>query len=699
MRRLITKTKFSQKQLGIIIAALVSFGLLLVLLINAAAANPSIYLNPDSTLVDPGAEFSVDVLVDTQGRPVSYVKAAYSYPSNLLDLVSIDYTNTQFPLDLQSTSSDGSIVISRGPNLGTAPVSGNGLLLAKLNFRAKDTASGTAGITFDTGSSVLIDNDTVANLLPGLGGFVVHNYITFNSVTPPPPTVEKVAILSLSPSTQSVKNGDTFNVAVRVNSQSELINNVGIKLNYPSNLADFVSATSAGSPFTLVPNPASASGGVVTIDQSIGAGASAVNGDQLVTTLTFRAKLDATGSSNLTFGLGSAVYRSSDGADVFKDSVGAAVAFEGAPPPPPPPPPPTAPVAVLFIQPATQSVEGSSNFNLSVRVNSYEEAINSVAVRILYPADEVDFISSSSSGSQFSLVPTPGVSSGGVVSVDQSINVGAQPTTGDQLVTTLTFKAKTSVSGTGGFNFTTGSAVYRASDSDNTLKEVINSVVAFSGLKAPVAPSVSPAPAPAPYSVPKYSPAPTLNYENRSSITSSTDSSDTTPLEFKNVAGEFVVVELIVLDENKKPISNAKVTIGSYTAISDQNGKAIFNNVKPGTYEVKVEGKKSIEPSRIKVDVVSSGASQNFTVATSTSAKNPASWTLILVSTLAVVIILGAVAYFTNRANSNLFGSVQSISKIGTKQSKSGSAKQTSKINSTNVNTKVYYPQKKRNGK
>jgi hypothetical protein len=123
--------------------------------------------------------------------------------------------------------------------------------------------------------------------------------------------------LYLSASTKNVNQGDTFSVAVRVNTGGDGVNAVQANLTYPASMLQFVSISAAGSSFDV---SAQGSGGGGAIQIARGA-ISDVTGDALVATVTFKALLDG-GTANVDFSGGSAVVRSSDNIDILTGTSG-----------------------------------------------------------------------------------------------------------------------------------------------------------------------------------------------------------------------------------------------------------------------------------------------------------------------------------------------------------------------------------------
>jgi len=145
---------------------------------RAAYANPTLYLTPATQSVNQNSPFTVQVRVDNQAQSISGVQAYLSYPTDKLDVLSLDYTGTALPTEMESTFGGGSIRMSRGMSLSPpTPVSGDNLIGA-ITFRAK-VGAGPAAVSFVTGSNIVRYEDYTDILVDKIGG-------TYTVVDPPP---------------------------------------------------------------------------------------------------------------------------------------------------------------------------------------------------------------------------------------------------------------------------------------------------------------------------------------------------------------------------------------------------------------------------------------------------------------------------------------------------------------------------------
>jgi len=107
----------------------------------------------------------------------------------------------------------------------------------------------------------------------------------------------------------------------------------------------------------------------------------------------------------------------------------------------------------LYLSPASKSVSQGATFNIQVRENSGSDGVNAVQANLTYPSDKMDFLSIAP-GAAFE-VQAENSGGGGNVRIARGT---ITPKTGDQLVATVSFKAKVS-SGTGAISFAAGSEV------------------------------------------------------------------------------------------------------------------------------------------------------------------------------------------------------------------------------------------------
>lgn len=145
---------------------------------------------------------------------------------------------------------------------------------------------------------------------------------TFSFVVPTPTFAAGTATLYLKPSSATVTVNTNFSVQIRVNVTGtangggpEKTNGVTAYLNYDTSKLQWVSNSLSGNAFGLTAEN-KAEGGVVKISVARNPGEDGVSGDNLVATVTFKAKVSS-GSTSVSFALNSQVASS-----VSKDGSG-----------------------------------------------------------------------------------------------------------------------------------------------------------------------------------------------------------------------------------------------------------------------------------------------------------------------------------------------------------------------------------------
>ena len=122
------------------------------------------------------------------------------------------------------------------------------------------------------------------------------------------------ATMTLVPSSQSVNIGDLVTMQVRENSSTDTVNAVQANLTFDATRLQYVSVDETGSAFGLVV-ASTAGSGTLSIARGTSGGAPPVSGDNLVTTVTFRAL--TAGSVPIAIAAGSVVVRSTDNVDIL----------------------------------------------------------------------------------------------------------------------------------------------------------------------------------------------------------------------------------------------------------------------------------------------------------------------------------------------------------------------------------------------
>lgn len=301
--------------------------------------------------------------------------------------------------------------------------------------------------------------------------------------------------------------------------------------------------------------------------------------------------------------------------------------------------------ATLYLSPASSSVAKGSILTVNVRENSGAEPVNSVQANLTYPAELLDFVSISSSTAWGVVAENSG--GGGSVKIAR----GALPAvTGDQLVASVRFKAKTD-SGTASISFASGSAVVSANSSTDVKSGDRGGSYTLT------------AQAPAPVEAPKDTTPPTITAVKASEVTATTAviswttsepatsevsygpsqgygiaTADTnavtehkvtlnSPLIIPGTTYHFMVrsidpsgnavsgadstfltvgatLEARVVNQSNKPISGAKVSFGDVSGKTDKNGKVTLTNLPLGKLTGVVSYKNKQAPAVVQLDTL-----------------------------------------------------------------------------------------------
>lgn len=140
----------------------------------------------------------------------------------------------------------------------------------------------------------------------------------------------------------------------------------------------------------------------------------------------------------------------------------------------------------LYLSPASKTVSQGTSFSLQIRENSDSDNVNAVQANLSYDANKLDFVGFDLVGTAFDvqLVKSGG---GGSVSTSQINTAGGK--TGDQLVVTVTFKAK--VAGSTSISFASGSALVRTNDTQNILSGTSGATITITSIPSQTPPPVT----------------------------------------------------------------------------------------------------------------------------------------------------------------------------------------------------------------
>jgi hypothetical protein len=144
------------------------------------------------------------------------------------------------------------------------------------------------------------------------------------------------ASLYLKEATGTFKKGDTVRVAVRIDTQEEMVNAVQADFTYPADQLEFRTIDASGTAFGI---DAQSTGGNGSVDIARGT-ILPVKGDQLVATVEFKV-VSQEGSAVLNIAQDSKIIRVSDTADILGTKLGATYSISSPSETPAPTPTPT----------------------------------------------------------------------------------------------------------------------------------------------------------------------------------------------------------------------------------------------------------------------------------------------------------------------------------------------------------------------
>lgn len=144
------------------------------------AASASISLSAGSSSATVGSYVTIYAYENSGSEPVNAAQVNFSYPSTLLQFLSIN-NSSAFSVVAQSSGGGGSVSIARG----ALPAVSGSQLVASVTFKAL-ASSGTATLSVSGGSAIVSANSN-ANILSGSSG----TSVTLKAPAPAPPAAPK----------------------------------------------------------------------------------------------------------------------------------------------------------------------------------------------------------------------------------------------------------------------------------------------------------------------------------------------------------------------------------------------------------------------------------------------------------------------------------------------------------------------------
>ncbi|EKD91433.1 MAG: hypothetical protein ACD_30C00005G0001 [uncultured bacterium] len=292
---------------------------------NTTTGTACVYVSPVTTQATQNQNFQVQVRVNTNGEPINAVEAVVNYPIASLEYVSIDGTGSSFGLEVPTTTSPGSVTISRGT---VAPVNGDGLI-ATLTFKPI-IASGVAAISFSAASQAISSNSN-SNILQNRGDGTINIGSQTGS-----------ASFTLISNTNPVTVGQEFLVTLQAQSDQDAANLFDAKLSFDAAKLEVVRLEPTGSFITQWAEQFydNATGEVSLLGGVPSPGIQTSGSGVKMMAFTFKAK--TAGPTTISILPTSGILRNSDNQDILGSTTDLALTLQsGATPTPSPSPTPT----------------------------------------------------------------------------------------------------------------------------------------------------------------------------------------------------------------------------------------------------------------------------------------------------------------------------------------------------------------------
>jgi hypothetical protein len=176
------------------------------LFVSVQAATPvTITLEPAVSQYKPGDLITIPIRINTQGEGIYSLQTDISFPTDQLEVISIDTATSIFPLQVINIFSPGKISLIRG---SFSPINTSNGLIATIQIKA--LKSGVAELVFDPTTVAL--NQTGTNQTTALGTTLKINS-PLPSVTPTPlPIPSLIPSPSVIPSSSPTPTNSTITI-------------------------------------------------------------------------------------------------------------------------------------------------------------------------------------------------------------------------------------------------------------------------------------------------------------------------------------------------------------------------------------------------------------------------------------------------------------------------------------------------------
>lgn len=276
---------------------------------SKAATPGTIYLTPATGTVTAGSTINVVVREESGTTPINVAQSAVSFDPAKLQYISMTPSNAFPTIAARQTTTAGKVMAVSGVAIGSPSITGDQEVVT-FTFKVLAT-TGTAAVNIDNSQSMLLrSSDSVNIFTTGIGA----TYSVAGGQTPSGNT------LTLTPASGSFTQNSTVNVEVHAKS-TDLLSVVQSVLTYNPAQLQYVSFSN-GTAFPSVSRSNTATAGTLDFIRGIPGGDAGVSGDNVVVTVTFKV-LASSGTAGISFGTGSALFRSSDATNVLSGSTGA----------------------------------------------------------------------------------------------------------------------------------------------------------------------------------------------------------------------------------------------------------------------------------------------------------------------------------------------------------------------------------------
>jgi hypothetical protein len=259
----------------------------------------------------------------------------------------------------------------------------------------------------------------------------------------------------VTPASGSLAPGSTLSVTVREDSGATSVNSVQFFLNYSANQLEFLSLTEGGD-FDFIGPSSTSQAGVVRVQRGMQSGGA--TGDHPIVTLNFRV-LATSGSTSLSIDQPPNSFQTatSDSKVITQSVAGGTYSIAGS----------TTTTAtkdaVLSFSPASGNFQPGATIAVDVRLKSPTQKVFSVQPIILYPAGQLQYVSTTSSAAFPSVIRTS--NNNGTLDIIRGTTPGEPGFSGDGAIATVKFKV-VGTTGTAGLSFKTGSGAFDGSGKD-----------------------------------------------------------------------------------------------------------------------------------------------------------------------------------------------------------------------------------------